>query len=88
MISYAYDDSQEHWITVRFLSAPGQAGVEVEDDGRDFNPLTRPPVDVSAPLEERGVGGLGIHMITKFMDDVEHRRVDGRNILTLKRRAD
>lgn len=88
VISYAYEDAREHWISIRFLAAPGQAGVEVEDDGRDFDPLTRPPVDVKVPLEKRGVGGLGIHMITRFMDVVEHRRVGGRNILSLKRRSE
>jgi len=88
VISYAYEDQREHWITIRFLAAPGQARVEVEDDGRAYNPLTRPAVDTGAPLEQRGIGGLGVHMIRQLMDSVEYRRVDGRNILTLTRSAD
>jgi len=83
VISYAYDDAREHWIEVRFFTTPGQARVEVEDDGREFNPLARPPVDTSAPLEQRAVGGLGIHMIRQMMDSVEYRRAEGRNILTM-----
>lgn len=86
VISYAYDDAREHWIEIRFLTAPGQARVEVEDDGREFNPLTRPPVETSVPLEQRAVGGLGIHMIRQMMDSVEYRREAGRNILTMTRR--
>ena len=64
-----------------------QARVEVEDDGRAFNPLDLPPVDTTVPLEQRPVGGLGVHMIRQLMDSVEYRRADGRNILTLTRRA-
>lgn len=87
VISYAYEDDHEHWITARFLGAPGQASVEIEDDGREFNPLTRPPVDTSAPLEQRGIGGLGVHMVRQLMDSVEYRREAGRNILTMTRRV-
>ncbi len=87
VISYAYDDAQEHWIAVRFLNSPGQARAEIEDDGREFNPLTLPPVDTAAPLEQRAIGGLGVHMVRQLMDSVEYRRVAGRNILTMTRRA-
>jgi anti-sigma regulatory factor (Ser/Thr protein kinase) len=87
IISHAYADAREHWIVIRFLTAPGQARVEVEDDGREFNPLTRPPVDTSAPLEQRGVGGLGVHMVRQLMDSVEYRRESGRNLLTMTRRV-
>src|SRR5574341_1169837 len=51
VIAYAYEDAGEHWITVRLLAGETDARVEVEDDGREFNPLTRPPVDTSLPLE-------------------------------------
>jgi anti-sigma regulatory factor (Ser/Thr protein kinase) len=87
IISYAYADRLEHWIMVRLMMAAGEARVEIEDDGREFNPLSRSPVDTSVPLEQRGIGGLGIHMITRIMDAVEYRRVNGRNILTLRKRT-
>ena len=87
VISYAYEDAREHWITVRFLTAPGEACVKVEDDGRAFDPMTLPPVDTKAPLEQRATGGLGVHMIRQLMDSVEHRRTGERNILTMTRRV-
>lgn len=86
VISYAHDDGREHWIEIRFLAAPSQARVEVVDDGREFNPLDRPAVDARVPLEQRPIGGLGIHMIRQMMDSVEYRREAGRNILTMTRR--
>lgn len=88
VISHAYDDAREHWITIRFHSGDGEVRVEVEDDGREFNPLTQPPVDTSAPLETRPIGGLGIHMIRKLVDTVLFRRESGRNIITLIKRVD
>jgi anti-sigma regulatory factor (Ser/Thr protein kinase) len=87
IISYAYEDAGEHWITVRFLAGDDQARAVVEDDGREFNPLTRPPVDTTAPLETRAIGGLGIHMIRQLMDAVEYRRENGRNALTMTKRT-
>ena len=87
IISYAYLDAvSEHSILIRLKTTPGEACVEVEDDGREFNPLNHPPVDVNVPLEQRSIGGLGIHMITTVMDAVDYRRADGRNFLTLKKR--
>ncbi len=87
IISHAFTDQREHFIVVRLNMTPGEARVEVEDDGREFNPLTHPPVDTGVPLEQRSVGGLGLHMIKKLMDVVEYRRTEGRNILTLRKRV-
>jgi len=87
VISYAFADDAEHWITLRLTRLPGEVCIEIEDDGREFNPLARPPVDTTVPLEQRSVGGLGIHMVTQFMDAVEYRREGGRNVLTLRKRA-
>jgi anti-sigma regulatory factor (Ser/Thr protein kinase) len=87
IISYTHEDGRERWIQVRFLASPDQARIEVEDDGREFNPLKLPPVDTSAPLEQRPIGGLGIHLIRRLMDSVEYRREAGHNILTMSRRV-
>jgi len=88
VFSYAWKDGREHWVLIRFKadSHEGSAEVEVEDDGREFNPLASPPVDVSVPLERRPIGGLGIHMIRQLMDSVTYRRENGRNILKLAKR--
>ncbi|MBL9167450.1 MAG: ATP-binding protein [Verrucomicrobiales bacterium] len=88
ILAYAYDDSSEHSITLRLFAGPGQARAEIRDDGREFNPLSLPTPDVHVPLEDRPIGGLGIHMIRQLMDSVEYRRDAGHNILTLTRRSD
>ncbi len=86
IISYGHADAEEHWILVRLSMAGDVVQAEVMDDGREFNPLTHPPVDTRAPLETRPIGGLGIHMMRKLMDGVEYRREGEKNVVTLTKR--
>jgi anti-sigma regulatory factor (Ser/Thr protein kinase) len=85
-ISYGYDDQDTHQILVRVTSANGRLSAEVEDDGRPFNPLTAPQPDVTSPLEDRPVGGLGIHLVRSLMEQVEYRRESGKNHLIMSKR--
>jgi anti-sigma regulatory factor (Ser/Thr protein kinase) len=89
VFAYGWNDGHEHAVLIRFKadSDQGNAQVEIEDDGREFNPLTAPPVDLAQPLERRPVGGLGVHMVRQIMDEVAYRREEGRNILTLTKRT-
>ncbi len=88
VISYGYEDSGDHMITVRFLLGEGELTAEVEDDGRPFNPLDAPEPDLDAPLEDRPIGGLGIHLVRKVMDRLEYRRRAGKNLLVMKKRVE
>ena len=83
VISYAYTGTREHQIDVRVRRAHGIVVAEVEDDGRPFNPLDVPPPDLDAPIEERPIGGLGLHIVRAMMDRVEYRRQGDHNVLTL-----
>ena len=65
---------------------PLQVTVQFLDRGVPFDPLRRPDVDTTLPAEERSIGGLGILMVKKSMDDVTYAYRDGCNILTLKKR--
>ena len=85
IISYGHEDGREHEIVVRVSLEHGLMIAEVEDDGRAFDPLAAPPPAIDVPLEERGVGGLGIHIVRNLMDEVTYNRIAGRNRLTLKR---
>ena len=85
IISYGHEDGREHEILVRVSLEQGLMVAEVEDDGRAFDPLAAPAPDIDLPLEERGVGGLGIHIVRNLMDEVTYDRIAGRNRLTLKR---
>ncbi len=83
IVRYGYADSREHEIVIGVDVRAGTVVVTVEDDGREFDPLQTPEVDVAAPLEARPVGGLGIHLVRHLLDGVRYERRDGRNRLTL-----
>jgi anti-sigma regulatory factor (Ser/Thr protein kinase) len=88
VLNYAYSDSALHEIVVRFACLAGALQVEIEDDGRAFDPLEVASPDTSIPLEERPLGGLGIHLMRQFMDTLEYRRRGGRNILRMTKRLE
>ena len=59
--------------------------IQIVDDGPRFDPLEdAPPSDPDAPLEERPVGGLGIHLVRTMMDEITYRYEDGRNRLQMR----
>ena len=84
IINYAYDDQNVHSITCQMYIENAQLNLAIMDDGRPFNPLSSPPPDIDAPLENRCIGGLGIHMMRELTDAIDYRRIEGKNVLTLK----
>jgi anti-anti-sigma factor len=86
IISYAYDDGREHKVVIRLEEQSGDIIVEIEDDGRPFNPLTVPEPRVDLPLEERPIGGLGMHLVRKVTDAVEYHRRGNRNLLVMRKK--
>ncbi|MDR0908506.1 MAG: ATP-binding protein [Spirochaetaceae bacterium] len=55
------------------------------DRGVPFNPLEKSDPDISADIEDRPIGGLGIFITKKWMDTVQYERKDGKNVLTLEK---
>jgi serine/threonine-protein kinase RsbW len=88
IIRYAYDDGRKHSIVIRLALEDDVLSAQVEDDGRAFNPLEMPPPDITASIEDRPIGGLGIHLVRSVMNSVEYRREDGRNMLIMKKRLE
>lgn len=84
---YAYTDrTGEACISCHVEEGtPPQAVIELRDSGTPYNPLARQDPDVSLSAEERAIGGLGIFMVKKSMDQVDYRHEDGFNILTMRK---
>lgn len=87
VIRYGWKDDGGHYVHIRLSRLEDNLVVEVEDDAAPFNPLMVPEVDVNRPLEDRPVGGLGIHLVRNIMDGLEYRRVNGKNLFIMKRKT-
>ena len=84
--SYAYAPGTGA-VTVRIEISddPAAATITFSDSGVPFDPLKKADPNVTLPAEEREIGGLGIFMTRKFMDNVTYTYKDGKNVLTLKK---
>ena len=86
VVNYGHRGGSDRPIVVHVLVRPGRLEVEIVDEGEPFTPLERDSPDVSQTLDERPVGGLGIHIVKQLMDDVSYHREDGRNHLRFAKR--
>lgn len=86
VIMHGYAVGSQHTFTIT-LEAIGDDRVRavVTDDAAAFNPLAQPDVNTSLPLEERPVGGLGVHLVRKLMDVCLYERRGTHNIFTMER---
>lgn len=83
---YAYNpDVGTAKVRVEVLSEPPAVDITFIDNGIPYDPLAKADPDVTLSAEERQIGGLGIFMVKKSMDDVKYEYLDGHNILTLKK---
>ncbi len=87
LIRHGYDDDDSHEILVRLELEEDRLTIQIEDDGRSFDPRSAQSPDTDAPIFDRPIGGLGLHLVRSFVDEVDHCRRAGRNILTLRKRG-
>lgn len=72
-------------IRVEIQEDPLSVVMTFMDHGKPFDPLAKEDPDISLSAEEREIGGLGIFMVKKSMDDVRYEYKDGSNILTIRK---
>lgn len=84
IISYAFGAGQAGIIkTGCALVAPGLFQVRIIDQGQAFDPLDQPDPDTDLSLDDRNVGGMGIHLVREMADQVQYQRKGGQNILDI-----
>ena len=100
-LSIAIDEIYSNIVRYGYSGKPGPVTVSVIartephavylrfcDEGIPYNPLTKEDPDTTLSAEERSIGGLGIFMVKKTMDDVKYRYENGENILTICKKLD
>ena len=83
VVKYSYSDGGSHQIQVSLENNDQTLTFTIIHDGSDFNPWTQADPDLNVPLEERGVGGIGIMLVRKFSLSASYERRDGKSIITV-----
>lgn len=76
--------SQSDWVTLSVDIEGDFLVITFKDGGVAFDPLAKDDPDITASLEDRQIGGLGIFLCKQMMDSVEYRREGAHNILSMK----
>ena len=82
-ITYGYDDDGPHRIEIIVSMEGDTIVVVIVDDSNAFDLSREPESDVESSIEDRHLGGLGLFLVHQMMDGVDHRRMDGCNVVTL-----
>ena len=80
---YAYEGIDNGTIRISADVIDRIATVIFRDDGPEYNPLGRSNPDVEKRIKEHKIGGFGIFIVRKLMDDVRYERIDDQNVLTI-----
>jgi phosphoserine phosphatase RsbU/P len=87
IIFYAFDDKMDHEIIMEYIHLDNSIKITITDDGKPFDLTEKVTgLHINKPVEERKVGGLGIHFVKKMMDAVEYQRSDNKNIVILTKK--
>ncbi len=84
--SYAYPDSEGEVVTECWIDKESSVNIRFIDEGVPFNPLNKTDPDIHATAEERKIGGLGIFLTKKLMDNVVYNYADGKNQITITKK--
>jgi len=86
IINYGYDDKDIHPIDIIIEKKDDLIEIKLIDDAREFNPLEKENVDLTVSLQDKQVGGLGIHLVKQKMDEIKYERKENKNILYMNKR--
>ena len=88
VMSYAYPADTVGDVTIEAVTIADQLQFTITDCGTPFDPTAKAEVDTTLSAEERPIGGLGIHLVRQLMDSITYERIDGKNVLTLRKKFD
>ena len=85
VIRYAFEDDHDHLIYLEFVVTDNSFFLTIEDDGVQFDPFNQTTPDTNKGLEEREIGGLGIHIVKSLMDSYSYERIENNNVVKLEK---
>lgn len=85
IVSYGYADDETHWIKFTLRADSDAVNIRIEDSGVAFDPVGTPTSGSAPPLENCKIGGLGLHIVKKIMDQIDYARKGNKNVITIKK---
>jgi sigma-B regulation protein RsbU (phosphoserine phosphatase) len=85
VIMYAYPKETDGMVDVDAIIRKDSLEFIISDSGVPFDPTAAHEVDINAPVEDRPIGGLGIHLVRQLMDTVSYERKENKNYLKMKK---
>ena len=85
VIMYAYPKEEHEYIHLTAKEQDGKLIFILTDSGKAFDPTQAPDADITLSADDRQIGGLGIFLIRKIMNEVKYERIEGKNVLTLEK---
>ena len=86
VMSYAYQPGTTGNVNIEAIANETRLKFIISDWGTPFDPTAEKEVDTTLSAEERPIGGLGIHLVRQIMDSINYERIDGMNVLTLRKK--
>ena len=86
VMTYAYAPGQSGDVTIEAALNNVRMKFTIIDSGKPFDPTVQAEVDTTLSAKQRNIGGLGIHIIRQNMDSINYERIDGHNVLTLRKK--
>ena len=86
VMEYAYPSGMRGEVRIDAVANDLRLKFIITDEGMPFDPTAHGEVDTTLSADERGIGGLGIHLVRRIMDSINYERVRGQNVFTLRKR--
>ncbi len=85
VILYAYPKKEEGSVMIAANGDGKSLVFTITDKGKEFDPTKVEEADITLSAEDRQIGGLGIYIVKNIMNEVTYQRLEGHNVLTLKK---
>lgn len=83
IVNYAYPDGENDYLDVEIMHDKELLTIRFRDGGVPFNPLEKAPPDITLPMDQRPIGGLGILLVVQKVDAIAYEYINGENVLTI-----
>jgi anti-sigma regulatory factor (Ser/Thr protein kinase) len=85
IVSRLKENQKDRTVYITLMLENNQIMVSIKDQNDEFDPTVIPKIDLNAPIEEISFHGLGFHLVRNLADQLSYQRLEGQNLLTLKK---